>query len=127
MVTSRFLKFIKVESSVGIILLACALLAMIIDNSGWRHYYQAFFQIPITVHFGKYGLSKPLLLWINEGLMAIFFMLVGLEIKREMLIGELNTLHKLSLPGFAALGGIIFPALIYLFINIICVFAVCII
>lgn len=117
MVTSRFLKFIKVESSVGILLLACALLAMIIDNSGWQHYYQAFLQIPFTVNFGKYGLSKPLLLWINEGLMAIFFMLVGLEIKREILIGELNTLRKLSLPGFAALGGIICPALIYALIN----------
>jgi len=114
---NRFLKFINVEASVGILLLACALLAMIIDNSSWHSYYHAFFQTPIAFQFGQHGLSKPFLLWINEGLMAVFFMLVALEIKREILIGELDSWQKLSLPGFAALGGIVCPALIYVFIN----------
>lgn len=110
-------EFIKLESAGGIILFVSAVLAMIIANSPWGHYYDNFFDLPLSFHFGQLGLSKPFILWINDGFMAIFFMMVTLEIKREMLVGELNSLKKVALPGIAALGGILLPAAIYLCFN----------
>ncbi|HLB56379.1 MAG TPA: Na+/H+ antiporter NhaA [Coxiellaceae bacterium] len=110
-------EFIKLESSAGVILVMTALLAIIVDNSSFANYYHSFFYTPIKISFGNIHLEKPILLWINDGFMTIFFLLIGLEIKREMLEGELNSISKISLPAITALGGMIGPAAIYLFIN----------
>ena len=113
----NFHEFIKLESSGGIVLFVTAVLALIIDNTPWSPYYHTFFSLPMTIQLGMLTLSKPLLLWINDGFMTIFFLLVGLEIKREIFEGELNSLQKVSLPAFAAFGGMIVPALIYIYFN----------
>lgn len=113
-----FKKFMQLESASGLSLIGCAIAAMIWANSPWADTYEAFWHIPVTMGFGAFSLQKPLLLWINDGLMAIFFFLVGLEIKREVLIGELSTLRKALLPITAAIGGMIVPALFYSFFNL---------
>lgn len=110
-------EFIKLESSAGIILFITAMIALIIDNTSLSPYYTAFFQLPFTFTLGYLKLSKPLLLWINDGFMALFFLLVGLEIKREMLVGGLNSVSKAMLPAIAAIGGMLVPAAIYLYVN----------
>jgi len=112
-----FREFIHLESSGGIILFITAVLALIIDNTPWHVYYHTFFSLPMTIQLGALKLSKPMLLWINDGFMTIFFLLVGLEIKREMFEGELNSLKKAGLPAIAAFGGMLVPALIYLYFN----------
>ena len=109
--------FIKWESSAGIILVSMAVVAMIISNSPASQLYLHVLSTKFTISYGDFGLSKPLILWINDGLMAIFFLLVGLEIKRELVEGELNSLSKASLPCIAAIGGMIVPALIYAYVN----------
>lgn len=113
----RIRNFIKIESSSGVFLFLMALLALIIDNTSLSHYYQALFATPITVAFGYLEVKKPILLWINDGFMTIFFLLIGLEIKRELIEGELNTVSKASLPLIAAIGGMLGPAAIYLCLN----------
>lgn len=110
-------EFIQLESSGGIVLFFAAVLALIVDNTALHPYYQSLFNTIVAIHIGSVGLSKPFLLWINDGLMAIFFLLVGLEIKREMLVGELNSLSKAVLPAIAAVGGMVVPALIYVGFN----------
>ncbi|MCH9770445.1 MAG: Na+/H+ antiporter NhaA [Gammaproteobacteria bacterium] len=110
-------QFIKLEASGGIILFITALLALIIDNSSWSVYYRAFFNTTFSFHLGMLTLSKPILLWVNDGFMSIFFLLVGLEIKREMFEGELNSLTRAALPAIAAVGGMVVPALVYVFFN----------
>ncbi len=112
-----FREFIKLESSSGVILLVAAVVAMLVDNSPLHHSYQALFNLPVTFQLGTWQLSKPLLLWINDGFMAVFFLLVGLEIKREMCEGELNHLSKASLPAIAAVGGMLVPAILYVYCN----------
>jgi Na+:H+ antiporter, NhaA family len=114
---SSIAKFIRFESSGGIVLVLAAAMALLISNSSWSTYYISFLDTPFVVGFGDNVLSKPVILWINDGLMVIFFLLVGLEIKRELIEGELNSWSKAILPVVAALGGMIVPALIYLFIN----------
>ncbi|WP_251366036.1 Na+/H+ antiporter NhaA, partial [Coxiella-like endosymbiont of Rhipicephalus sanguineus] len=110
-------EFFKLESSGGIVLFIAAVLALILENTAWRTYYEALFNVPLRIQLGSLQLTKPLLLWINDGLMTIFFLLVGLEIKREMFEGELNSLAKASLPAIAGLGGMVVPALIYISFN----------
>lgn len=112
-----FQRFAQLESSAGILLLLCTVIALIWSNSAWGESYSNLWQAKLTVGYGDFLLSKPLLLWINDGLMAIFFFVVGLEIKREILIGELASLKKSMLPVAAALGGMIAPALLYLVFN----------
>ncbi|MBI2255010.1 MAG: Na+/H+ antiporter NhaA [Proteobacteria bacterium] len=106
-------QFLQLESSGGILLLIAAILALICDNTALSSVYQDFLSLPFGVTLGNDGLVKPLLLWINDGLMAVFFFLVGLEIKREVLAGELSSSAQASLPGIAALGGMALPALVY--------------
>lgn len=101
----------------GLLLIAAAALAILMDNTALAPYYNALLETEGTISVGSYGLSKPLLLWINEGLMAIFFMLVGLEIKREVTSGELSDMRSLALPGLAAVGGMVLPALFFWFAN----------
>ena len=111
------INFIKWESSAGIILVCVAALAMVISNTPAAHLYQQALITKLTFSYGEFGLSKPIILWINDGLMAIFFLLVGLEIKREMIEGELNSKAKAILPGIAAFGGMFAPAIIYAAFN----------
>ena len=110
-------QFIHHESAGGILLIAAAMLAIILDNSALAWLYDGFLATPLAVQVGDLVLHKPLLLWINDGLMAIFFFLIGLEIKREVLEGELSSPKKASLPLIAALGGLIVPALIFTAFN----------
>lgn len=110
-------EFIKLESSAGIILFCAAILALVLDNSPWHEAYQHVLKLPIILELGAFRISKPLLLWINDGFMAVFFLLVGLEVKRELFEGELNSLSKALLPAIAAVGGMVVPALIFVLFN----------
>lgn len=101
----------------GILLILAAFMALIVNNSSMSDWYGHLLAIPVTFSFAEFALSKPLLLWVNDGLMAVFFFLVGLEIKREILEGELSTFDKASLPVIAAVGGMLVPALVYIAIN----------
>jgi len=116
-VRERITHFMHLEASGGIVLMFVALLALLANNSFMASGYEGILNTPVAVQFGEFKIAKPFLLWINDGLMAIFFFLVGLEIKREVIRGELSSLDKISLPLFAAVGGIAVPALIYLGFN----------
>jgi NhaA family Na+:H+ antiporter len=117
MVLKALKDFFRFESASGILLLIAAILAMIVENSPARVYYDALLGIPVEVRFGQFEIAKPLLLWINDGLMAIFFFLIGLEIKREVLSGELSDPARLLFPVIGAIGGLAVPAIIYAYIN----------
>lgn len=110
-------QFIQTEASSGILLMAMALIALIWANSPWASYYKELWDTKITVAVGTFEISKKAILWINDGLMAVFFLLVGLEIKRELLLGQLSSFRKAALPVAAAIGGMVFPALLYFAFN----------
>ncbi|MFI5323622.1 MAG: Na+/H+ antiporter NhaA [Thermodesulfobacteriota bacterium] len=110
-------EFLKLESASGIILVGAAVLALILNNSPLSSLYDLLLNTPVEIRVGALQLAKPLLLWINDGLMAVFFLLVGLEVKREILDGQLSSLSQIALPGIAAIGGMLVPALIYVFFN----------
>lgn len=107
-------EFIKLESSAGIFLFAATILALIWANSPFSQDYFDILHVHMGFNIAGHGLDKPLIFWINEGLMAFFFLLVGLEMKREFLCGELNTWRKIATPAIAALAGMSIPALIYI-------------
>ncbi len=109
--------FLKLESSSGILLVVAGALAMLAANSPLASLYSSLLAIPVEVRFGALEIAKPLLLWINDGLMAVFFLLVGLEVKREVCEGELADKAKIALPAFGAIGGMAIPALIYVWFN----------
>jgi NhaA family Na+:H+ antiporter len=109
--------FLHTEAGGGVVLAAAALLAILCANTGLNGFYRSFSELPVELRIGQFEIAKPLLLWVNDGLMAIFFFLVGLEIKRECVDGELSSVAQASLPAVAALGGIAAPAAIYLAIN----------
>ncbi len=116
--TRTFQRFAQIEGFSGIVLLVSALLGLILANSRWADAYFNYLDQHIILGFGQlFQLDLPLSLWINDGLMAIFFFVVGLEIKREVLIGELSSPRKAALPLLAALGGMVVPAAIYLIFN----------
>lgn len=117
MVMKTINQFIRKESLGGILLFFFACLAFILDNTPWHYYYEAFLHFQMHIGFGDHIIQLPILEWINQGLMTFFFLLVGLEIKREMVVGELDTPAKRMLPAIAALGGMIVPALIYTLLN----------
>jgi NhaA family Na+:H+ antiporter len=110
-------RFLQLESASGIILLLAAILAFVCENSALSSLYQQFLSLPLGISVGASGIEKPALLWINDGLMAVFFLVVGSEIKRELVAGELSSPAQAALPGIAALGGMAVPAVIYLIIN----------
>ncbi len=110
-------EFLKLESSSGILLISAMLLALVFANSPLAWMYGGLLQAHVEIHVGPLELAKPLLLWINDGLMAIFFLLVGLEVKREILEGELSSLPQVALPGIAAVGGMAIPALVFVALN----------
>ncbi len=119
--TNRFLtpfqKFVKIESFSGILLMLATLLALVWANSPFASSYSDLWQYEIGFSSESFSLNKPLILWINDGLMAIFFFLIGLEIKRELLIGELNSIKKAAFPLFAAIGGLGIPVLVFFIFN----------
>ncbi|HHB90404.1 MAG TPA: Na+/H+ antiporter NhaA [Anaerolineae bacterium] len=110
----RFLQFIHVEGASGILLLFATAIAMILANSSWREIYFSFFETRIVVGIPElFVIDKNLTQWINDGLMTVFFFLVGLELKREFLVGELSSIQKAILPALAAVGGMAVPVLIF--------------
>ncbi|MFK2823216.1 Na+/H+ antiporter NhaA [Arcobacter sp. YIC-80] len=111
-------KFLKKESTSGIILMFVTCVALIFSNTFLSDFYNTFLHTPIVFKIGDFlNISKPLILWVNDGLMAIFFLLIGLEIKRELLLGHLSSFSKIALPAIAAVGGMLVPALVFLFFN----------
>lgn len=116
-VTEGLRKFFAGETSGGIVLAVAAVLALIVSNSPWADAYRAFVALPGELAIGALVLKKPLIVWVNDLWMAVFFLLVGLEIKREFVAGELATRAQAVLPAVAALGGMAAPALIYAAIN----------
>ena len=117
----RFLRplheFIHRQASSGIVLLFSAVVALIWANSQWAHVYHDFWHTEVSFNIGGTGISKDILHWVNDGLMAVFFFLVGLEIKREFLVGELSNIKQALLPIFCAVGGMAIPALVYMGFN----------
>lgn len=117
-ISAFFKEFIKKESSVGILLMVATVLAMLFANSSLRPFYDFFLDTPFEVRLGRnIHIAKPLLLWINDGLMAVFFFMIGLEVKREVLVGQLSSREQIILPSIAAFGGMLCPALVYVLIN----------
>ena len=113
-----FLKnFLSKEESSGFLLLIFAALALIIVNSPLQSLYYDLKYLPLSIDIGQFTLSKSVEHWVNDGLMAIFFFVIGLELKREILEGELSSFSKIVSPGIAAVGGMVIPALIYIYIN----------
>ena len=110
--------FFKLESAGGILLMGTAVLAIIVANSPFERYYALLLDTPVEIRIGALQIAKPLLLWINDGLMAIFFFLVGLELKRELVEGELSDKRNIILPGAGAIGGMLVPALVYVYFNL---------
>lgn len=115
--SAAILGFIRVESSGGVMILLATALAMVAANTPLSALYGLLLEVPLAVTVGGVGIDKPLLLWINDGLMAIFFFLIGLEVKREALEGELASAERIALPAVGALGGILAPACIYAALN----------
>ncbi len=109
--------FMRLESAGGILLLGAAILAILMANSPFASVYGGLLDTTVAIQIGTLAINKPLMLWINDGLMAIFFFLIGLEIKREVLEGELSSFSQVILPGAGALGGMIVPAAIYAWFN----------
>ena len=109
--------FLRLEAASGILLVIAAILAMIAANSPLAGWYQSLIDVPFGIRLGGAAIDKPLLLWINDGLMAVFFLLVGLELKREIVRGQIATLRQAALPLAGAVGGMLVPALIYVVAN----------
>lgn len=110
-------RFLRLESAGGIILMFAAVLALVFANTPLNTYYALLLDTPVEIRIGAFEIAKPLLLWINDGLMAVFFFLVGLELKREVIEGELSDKRNIILPGVGAIGGMLVPALVYIYFN----------
>lgn len=117
MALEKLREFFKLEAAGGILLGIAAIFALVMENSPLNFIYEMILSTPVAVQIGAFAIDKPLLLWINDGLMAIFFLLIGLEIKREILEGELSNREQVILPAIAAFGGLAVPALIYSYLN----------
>ncbi len=110
-------EFLRLESAGGLVLMTTTVLALAVANSPLAIHYKALLDLPLEVRIGTFGIAKPLLLWVNDGLMAVFFFLVGMELKREVVEGHLSSPRQASLPAFAALGGMLAPAALYAAFN----------
>lgn len=116
-ILSPFQRFLKRQSSNGIVLLIAAIIAMLWSNSSYAEVYFAIWDKELTLELGAFKLSEPLILWVNDGLMALFFFVVGLEIKREVMAGELSTIKDVVMPLTAAIGGMLVPAIIFVLVE----------
>ena len=116
-VTQAWREFLRLESAGGLILVSAAVFALVLANSPLADLYNGVLSLKLTITVENFGVSKPLLLWINDGLMAVFFLLVGLELKREVVEGQLSSPDQIVLPALAAIGGLAVPAVIYWMIN----------
>ena len=110
-------EFLEAESAGGILLIIAAIFALILVNSPLEHIYNSFLHLHLSISIGDYSLDKSLLHWISDGLMAIFFLVVGLEVKREILDGNLSSIKDITLPTIGAIGGMLVPALLYIYFN----------
>jgi len=115
--SKTFRQMVEHDAAGGVILVAAAVLALVMANSPLSSWYSGMLDLPVAIQFGNFEIAKPLLLWINDGLMAIFFFMIGLEVKREILEGHLNSAEQITLPAIAAIAGIVFPALVYVWFN----------
>jgi NhaA family Na+:H+ antiporter len=109
--------FLRLEAASGVILVAAAIVAMVVANSPLAGLYASLIELPVEVRVGEFQIAKPLLLWINDGLMALFFLMVGLELKREVIEGHLSDMRQAAFPVVGAFGGMLAPALIYVWFN----------
>jgi NhaA family Na+:H+ antiporter len=116
-VRNTFNQFFQLEAAGGLLLIAAAALALIINNSPLSWLYNGLLEVPVVAQIGALKIAKPLLLWINDGLMALFFLLIGLEVKREVIQGHLSRASQIVLPGAAAIGGMVIPALVFWALN----------
>ncbi|USE35150.1 Na+/H+ antiporter NhaA [Endozoicomonas sp. SCSIO W0465] len=117
MFARRFHTFLQQDYAIGVLLFIAAALAMLAANTFFAAYYDLLLSTPIRFTVGPLDIHKPLLLWINDGLMAVFFLLIGLEVKQEVLAGDLSTPAQVMLPGIGAIGGMLAPALFYVAFN----------
>jgi NhaA family Na+:H+ antiporter len=109
--------FLRLEAASGIILVVAAAIAMVVANSPLASIYASLIELPVEIRIGTFQIAKPLLLWVNDGLMALFFLMVGLELKREIIEGQLSDVRQAALPAMGAIGGMLVPALIYIWFN----------
>ena len=109
-------RFFKLESAGGILLLFSAVIAMLLANSPLNQTYNDFLNLPVSIQVGSFSIDKTLIHWINDGFMAVFFVLVGMEVKRELFEGSLSSYQQAVFPAIAAVGGMVIPALVYIFI-----------
>lgn len=116
-ITKPLRRFLHWDAAAGLLLIVATVAALLLANSPWANFYHDFWQTPVSFTIGEEGFSKPLLLWVNDGLMAVFFFLIGLEIKREILDGELSSLRKATFPLFAAIGGMVVPIALFFLLN----------
>jgi len=116
-VRNTFKQFFQLEAAGGLLLIAAAALALLVNNSPLSWLYNGLLEIPVVAQIGALKIAKPLLLWINDGLMALFFLLIGLEVKREVIQGHLSRPSQIVLPGAAAIGGMVIPALVFWLLN----------
>jgi len=116
-IVTTFQKFDRTQSLGGILLFGATIVALILANTPISNYYDSLRETIVGINAGSFSLQKPLLLWVNDGLMAIFFFMIGLEIKRELMIGEINSPAKAALPLLAAVGGMVIPIVFYLLLN----------
>ncbi|MBF1221253.1 MAG: Na+/H+ antiporter NhaA, partial [Haemophilus parainfluenzae] len=114
--TQQIQRFLKLESAGGILLLFSAVVAMLLANSPLNQTYNDFLNLPVSIQVGTFSIDKTLIHWINDGFMAVFFVLVGMEVKRELFEGSLSSYQQAVFPAIAAVGGMIIPALVYVFI-----------
>ncbi len=112
-----FQEFVKTEAFGGILLFVATILAVVVSNSGFSQEYFDLWRQPLGMNIGSFNISMSLTYWIDDGLMALFFLMIGLEIKREVLIGELSSVQKSLFPVVAAIGGMLIPALVYISLN----------
>lgn len=110
-------KFLQLESASGILLLTFAMFAMLFANTPLKDLYFDFLSMPVSIQIGLFSIHKPLLMWVNDGFMAVFFVLIGLEVKREMMVGAISSYQRAIFPAIGALGGMIVPALVFTLIN----------
>ena len=110
-------KFFKLEAASGILLIIAAVLAMILKNSQFADVYEAFLDTPVEIRIGELYIAKPLFLWVNDLLMAVFFFMIGMEVKREIMVGELSSPSQVTLPLIAGIGGIVVPAGLYFLLT----------